>query len=88
MLRGEIEVLDEVGLFATQTPNDRAISAGDLVDGTGVPHRNQVVSIGVLVDRIDMTMKECQHLGNQDFPSEYLQAVPNLGRQFPADRPF
>lgn len=61
MLETELDVGTEVkvGPKTTQTPDDLAGSAIDLVDCTGITGRDQIVTIGILVNRVDMEVVPC-----------------------------
>ena len=56
MLKGKLNLWPqgEVGRLATELPDDIARSAVNLVHGVGVSGRDQVVPVGVLVDRVDV----------------------------------
>jgi hypothetical protein len=56
MLEAELHVGSkiEIRLHTTETPDDFAGGAIDLMDGTGIPSGNEVVAFGVFVDRIDV----------------------------------
>jgi hypothetical protein len=56
VLEAELDVVAElkVGLCATETPDDLAGCTVDLVYGAGVAGGNKVVTLGVLVNRVDV----------------------------------
>ena len=41
-------------VLSMETPDDMSIHAGNQVDSVGEAHRNQVISVVVLIDRVDM----------------------------------
>lgn len=85
MLEGEIEVgLSEGRLLATELPDDVTIRAGDFVDGAGMSGRDQVVSIGVLVNRIDVAEYPSK-LGILRTEESCLQVIPRsvFGQSIP-----
>lgn len=61
VLETELDVGTEVkvGPETAQTPDNLAGGAIDLVDCTGITGRDQVVTIGILVNRVDMEVVPC-----------------------------
>lgn len=49
----------EVASVAVEAPDDGAICAVDLVNGTGVTGGDEVVALGVLVDAVDVEVVPC-----------------------------
>lgn len=56
---GDIGTKLEVGSKAAQAPDNLAGGAVDLVDGAGIPSRDQVVASSIFVDRVDVEVVPC-----------------------------
>jgi hypothetical protein len=61
MLEAKVDVRTEskVGSQTTKSPDDLAGGTVDLVHGTGIASRDQVVAFGILVHGVDMEVVPC-----------------------------
>jgi hypothetical protein len=57
VLRSEVESVQqlEIGSGATKSPHDRAVGAGDFVNGVGIASGNEIITVSTLVQGIDVT---------------------------------